>query len=76
MEVDVAAIILTTSRKTMLAIAARTIHFDAMPIPSTTPSPTNDMKRGARRAALGGHEVEEVRKQDEKDGKDVDHPDP
>jgi len=31
-----------TSRKTMLAYAARTIHLDAMPTPSTKPSATSD----------------------------------
>src|SRR6202171_6202788 len=33
---------LTIIRKTMLANAASTIHFDAIPIPSTTPSATSE----------------------------------
>src|SRR2546421_2913488 len=32
----------TTSRRTMLAHAARTIHFDAMPMPSTVPRATSE----------------------------------
>src|SRR5258706_3688027 len=31
-----------TNQNTMLAHAARTIHFDAMPMPSTTPRATSD----------------------------------
>jgi hypothetical protein len=43
-------IALTIIRKTMLANAASTIHFDAMPIPSTTPNATSDTsdERGVR----------------------------